>query len=218
MLSKLLMGLLALGLLMMAVPADDKKAEAPKKDETKKEEPKKNELKKEDANPVVVMETNFGTIEIELNTEKAPKTVANFLAYTDDKFYDGLIFHRVMSTFMIQGGGFEPGMKKKDTKETVKNEADNGLSNTEGTIAMARTNEADSATSQFFISAKDNSKILDKAFVKDGVGYCVFGKVTKGMDVVEKIKAVKCEANPYNRSEISSPIEDVVIKSVKRKK
>jgi len=210
MLSKLLMGLLALGFLVMASPAQDKKAEAPKK-----EEPKKDDAK---ANPVVVVETNFGDFEIELNAEKAPKTVANFLAYTDDKFYDGLIFHRVMSTFMIQGGGFGPGMKKKDTKEAIKNEANNGLSNTEGTIAMARTSEPDSATSQFFINVKDNSKILDKAFVQDGVGYCVFGKVTKGMDVVDKIKAVKCEANPYNRREISSPLEDVVIKSVKRKK
>jgi cyclophilin family peptidyl-prolyl cis-trans isomerase len=208
MLFKSLLGLLAVALLVTLAPAEDKKTEAPKKEEVKKPE----------ANPVVVIETNFGSIEVELFADKAPKTVANFLAYTDDKFYDGLIFHRVMSTFMIQGGGFEPGLKKKDTKEAIKNEADNNLSNTEGTIAMARTQEADSATSQFFINTADNSKKLDKAHVPDGVGYCVFGKVVAGSDVVNKIKEVKCEANPFNKREVSSPIEDVVIKSVKRKK
>ena len=210
MLFRMLLGSLALCLFVMAAPAQDKKAEAPKKEEQKKDDAK--------ANPVVVIETSFGSIEVELFADKAPKTVENFLAYTDNKFFDGLIFHRIISTFMIQGGGFEPGLKKKDTKEAIKNEAANGLSNTEGTIAMARTPEADSATSQFFINTADNSKKLDKAHVEDGIGYCVFGKVTKGMDVVEKIKAVKCEANPFNRREISSPIEDVVIKSIKRKK
>jgi cyclophilin family peptidyl-prolyl cis-trans isomerase len=213
MLFRVLLGVLALGLFAMATPAEDKKPDAPKK-----EEPKKNELKNEAVNPIVIIDTNFGAIEVELFADKAPKTVANFLAYTDDKFYDGLIFHRVMSTFMIQGGGFEPGLKKKDTKEAIKNEADNNLSNTEGTIAMARTQEADSATSQFFINTADNSKKLDKAHVEDKVGYCVFGKVVAGSDVVAKIKEVKCEANPFNKREISSPIEDIVIKSIKRKK
>jgi peptidyl-prolyl cis-trans isomerase B (cyclophilin B) len=167
-------------------------------------------------NPVVVMDTSLGTIEIELFEDKAPVTVKNFLGYVDDKFYDGLIFHRVMSDFMIQGGGMEQGMKPKKTKEPIKNEASNGLSNTVGTIAMARTMAADSATSQFFINVADNSGKLDPAATRDKVGYCVFGKVSKGMDVVEKIKGVKCKEN--ERGELAVPIEDVVIKSVTRKK
>jgi cyclophilin family peptidyl-prolyl cis-trans isomerase len=165
------------------------------------------------ANPVVVIETNMGTIEAELYEDKAPGTVKNFLSYIDDKHYDGLIFHRVISTFMIQGGGFEPGMKQKKTKDPIKNESTNGLSNVKGTLAMARTNVADSATSQFFINVKDNT-FLDKANSPDGVGYCVFGAVTKGMDVVDKIKDVKTgRKNGFG----DVPVEDVVIKSIKKK-
>jgi cyclophilin family peptidyl-prolyl cis-trans isomerase len=168
----------------------------------------------EKGNPVVVLETSLGTVEVELFEDKAPETVKNFLGYVDDKHYDGLIFHRVISTFMIQGGGFEPGMKQKKTKDPIKNESDNGVSNVTGTIAMARTKAADSATSQFFINVKDNTN-LDKANFPDKVGYCVFGKVTKGMEVVEKIRDVK---TGMSEGFSDVPTEDVVIKSVTRKK
>ena len=168
-----------------------------------------------DKNPVVVMETSMGTIKIELYQDKAPGTVKNFLSYVDDKFYDGTIFHRVISNFMIQGGGFEAGMKEKKTKAAIKNESDNGLSNTVGTIAMARTGEPDSATGQFYINVKDNSKGLDRPAkpknAKD-VGYCVFGKVIEGMDVVNKIKDVDTgKSGDFD----DVPTKDVVIKSVR---
>lgn len=160
-------------------------------------------------NPVVVMETNYGTIKIELNSAKAPKTVENFLKYVDDKFYDGTIFHRVISSFMIQGGGFTPGMKEKQTREAIKNESQNGLSNTRGTIAMARTSDLDSATAQFYINVVDNSGKLDKP------RYCVFGKVIEGMDVVDKIKEVETgDKGPHE----NVPVKDVIIKSVRRAK
>jgi cyclophilin family peptidyl-prolyl cis-trans isomerase len=165
------------------------------------------------ANPVVVMETNHGTIKIELFADKAPATVKNFLQYVEDKHYDGLIFHRVIETFMIQGGGFEPGMKEKKTRDPIKNESNNGLSNLRGTIAMARTNVLDSATSQFYINVKDN-KGLDGTADKAS-GYTVFGRVTEGMDVVDKIKAVKTGTkNGFD----DVPEEDVVIKSVRLEK
>jgi cyclophilin family peptidyl-prolyl cis-trans isomerase len=162
-------------------------------------------------NPIVVMETSLGTIKIELFEDKAPITVKNFLGYVKDKHYDGLIFHRVIENFMIQGGGFEPGMKQKQTKDPIKNEAGNGLSNARGTIAMARTRVADSATSQFFINVKDNTA-LDRANSADGVGYCVFGKVIDGMDVVDKIRKVKT-GRKMGFDDV--PDEDVVIKSIK---
>ena len=145
-------------------------------------------------NTVVVVETSMGTIKIELFDDKAPITVKNFLSYVDGKHYDGTIFHRVIGKensdhdFMIQGGGYEPGMKEKKTKEPIKNEASNGISNTRGTLAMARTNDPDSATAQFFINVADN-KFLDKA--GRNPGYAVFGKVVEGMDIVDRIKAVK---------------------------
>ncbi len=164
-----------------------------------------------DKNPVVVMETSKGTIKIELFQDKAPITVKNFLQYVEDKHYDGLIFHRVIPTFMIQGGGFQPGMKERKTHDPIKNESANGLSNERGTIAMARTNIPDSATSQFFINVKDNDN-LDKAKARDGVGYCVFGKVIEGLDVVDKIKDVKTgSVGPHD----DVPTEDVLIKSVR---
>jgi cyclophilin family peptidyl-prolyl cis-trans isomerase len=172
------------------------------------------------ANPVVVVETSLGTIKIELFEDKSPITVKNFLSYVDDKFYDGTVFHRVIPDFMVQGGGFEPGMKQKKTKDPIKNESGNGLSNTAGTIAMARTNDPNSATSQFFINVGDNSR-LDKF----GGGYCVFGKVVDGMDVVNKIKGVKT-GTKKQKIEVDGkevevphqnvPVDDVVIKSVKR--
>jgi peptidyl-prolyl cis-trans isomerase B (cyclophilin B) len=162
------------------------------------------------ANPIVVVETSMGTVKIELFEEKAPVTVKNFLAYVDDKFYDGTVFHRVIPNFMIQGGGFEPGMKQKETKKPIKNEASNGLSNNKYTIAMARTMDPDSATAQFFINVKDN-KFLDKSAESDG--YAVFGKVIEGADVVDKIKEVKTGARGGHRD---VPVDDVVIKSVRR--
>src|SRR5262245_60131333 len=164
------------------------------------------------ANPVVVMETSMGTIKIELFEDKAPITVKNFLSYVDSNHYDGVIFHRVIENFMIQGGGMLPGMKEKDTKAAIKNESSNGVKNEKYTVAMARTSVPDSATSQFFINVKDND-FLDKANSRDGVGYCVFGKVTEGMDVVEKIKAVKTTTKGGHEN---VPVEDVVIKSVKK--
>jgi peptidyl-prolyl cis-trans isomerase B (cyclophilin B) len=163
-------------------------------------------------NPVVVMDTSMGTIKIELYADKAPITVKNFLGYVDDKFYDGTIFHRVIPTFMIQGGGMQPGLKEKRTKEPIKNESTNNLSNERGTLAMARTNRPDSATAQFFINVKDN-KFLDRAEARDGVGYCVFGKVIEGLDVVDKIKAVETGDKGGHEN---VPVNDVVIKSVRR--
>jgi cyclophilin family peptidyl-prolyl cis-trans isomerase len=167
----------------------------------------------EGANPRVVLETSMGTVKLELFQDKAPDTVKNFLSYVDKGFYDGTLFHRVMSGFMIQGGGFEPGMKKKETDPPVKNEAGNGLSNERGTLAMARTNEVDSATAQFFINHVDNAKLDHKDNTAFGFGYCVFGKVTEGMDVVDKIAAVATTTKGMFEN---VPVSDVVIKSVKR--
>jgi len=132
-------------------------------------------------NPQVVMETSKGTVVIELYGDKAPMTTANFIAYVEAKFYDGTIFHRVIRNFMIQGGGFTADMQKKDNRPPVKNEADNGLKNNTGTIAMARTSDPHSATSQFFINVKDNTPLNHKSKTRNGWGYCVFGRVIKGM-------------------------------------
>ena len=165
-------------------------------------------------NPTIVVETSMGSFEIELFADKAPLTTTNILGYVDDKFYDGLIVHRVIPTFMVQMGGLDAKLKTKDTKEKIKNESTNGLSNKRGTVAMARTNVADSATSQFFVNVVDND-FLDKANARDEVGYCVFGKVTKGMDIVDKIKDVKTETRGGTPN---VPTEDVTIKSVRVKK
>jgi peptidyl-prolyl cis-trans isomerase B (cyclophilin B) len=154
----------------------------------------------------VVMETSLGTIKIELDGDKAPVTTANFLSYVDDKFYDGTIFHRVIPNFMVQGGGMQPGMAQKKTKPPIKNESGNGLLNKRGAIAMARTNDLNSATSQFFINVKDNDFLDDNK-------YCVFGKVTEGMDVVDKIKAVPTGRKGHHDD---VPVKDVVIQSVRR--
>ncbi len=154
----------------------------------------------------VILTTNHGKITIELDAEKAPKTVENFLAYVNSGHYAGTIFHRVIDGFMIQGGGFEPGMKQKPTNATVENEAKNGLKNDLYTLAMARTSDPHSASAQFFININNNA-FLDYPG-QDGWGYCVFGKVTDGADVVEKIKSVKT-----TRSGMFAdvPVEDVVI-------
>lgn len=170
-------------------------------------------------NPVVVMETSMGNIKIELYPDKAPITVKNFLQYVDDKYYDGTIFHRVIPTFMIQGGGFEPGkvaqnQEKPGTRAPIKNEAGNGLFNQRGTIAMARTGDPHSATAQFFINVTDND-FLDREKAQDGFGYCVFGKVIDGMDVVDKIRAVPTRVIIPRLIE-DVPVEDVIIKSVRR--
>ena len=156
---------------------------------------------------MVKLHTNHGVITLELDAEKAPQTVANFLAYVEAGHYDNTIFHRVIGNFMIQGGGFEPGMKQKDTQAPIKNEAGNGLSNTAGTIAMARTSDPHSATAQFFINVGDNL-FLDKEQSPDGWGYCVFGRVTEGMDVVNKIKGVATGRSGFHQD---VPKEDVVI-------
>jgi len=170
-------------------------------------------------NPVVVIETSMGTIKAELFEDKAPVTVKNFLSYTDEKFFDETIFHRVIGKenkgddFMIQGGGFTADMKQKETKGQIKNEATNGLKNERGTLAMARTPAVDSATAQFFINLKDNDFLNHKSATTSGFGYCVFGKVVEGMDVVDKIKAVKTTTKsgmPDN------PVETITIKSVRR--
>jgi peptidyl-prolyl cis-trans isomerase B (cyclophilin B) len=163
-------------------------------------------------NPQVVITTSQGTIKAELFEDKAPISVKNFLDYVDENFYDGTIFHRVISNFMIQGGGFEPGMKQKKNKAPIKNESGNRVSNERGTLAMARTNVPDSATSQFFINTVDNA-FLNKSQAGDGVGYAVFGKVVEGLDVVDKIKAVKT-ANKGGHGDV--PVQDVVIQSIRR--
>lgn len=141
-------------------------------------------------NPIVVLQTTMGDIKIELYPDKAPETVKNFLWYVNHKFYDGLIFHRVIKNFMIQGGGFTKEMKRKQPNAPIKNEADNGLSNQKGTIAMARTQKIHSASSQFFINLKDNQFLDHKNKTSGGYGYAVFGKVIDGMDVVDKIGSV----------------------------
>lgn len=163
-------------------------------------------------NTQVLLETNHGSLTIELEDDKAPITVKNFLSYVDEGFYNGTIFHRVISNFMIQGGGFEPGLKQKKTKGNIQNESTNGLANKRGTLAMARTSEPNSASSQFFINVTDND-FLDKAKARDRVGYCVFGRVIKGMEVVDKIKVVSTgDSGGYG----DVPTQDVVITSAKR--
>jgi peptidyl-prolyl cis-trans isomerase B (cyclophilin B) len=154
----------------------------------------------------VILATNHGKIKLELDAEKAPKTVENFLAYVTSGHYDGTIFHRVIDGFMIQGGGFEPGMKQKPTNEPIENEAKNGLKNEPYTVAMARTSDPHSASAQFFINVKDNS-FLDYPG-QDGWGYCVFAKVVEGNDVVDKIKSVKTTRTGMFAD---VPVENVVI-------
>ena len=168
--------------------------------------------KKMAANPVVVMETSMGNVEIELFADKAPISVENFLKYADEGFYSGTIFHRVINDFMIQGGGFTDSLSQKPTKAPIKNEAENGLKNEKGTLAMARTNVVDSATAQFFINVKDNGFLNHTD--KSNFGYAVFGKVISGMDVVDKIKAVPTTTKQGYENVPSTP---VVIKSMKRK-
>ena len=155
---------------------------------------------------MVKLSTNFGDITLELNAEKAPITVANFLQYVESGFYDGVIFHRVIDGFMVQGGGFDANMKQKATKDEIKNEADNGLSNDKYTVAMARTSIPDSASSQFFINVGDNGFLNHTAKNASGWGYCVFGKVIDGMDVVDKIRAVKTTSKAGHQDVPAEPV------------
>jgi peptidyl-prolyl cis-trans isomerase B (cyclophilin B) len=192
--------------------AEKKEAKATATTQKKKEEKPKASGDKKMTN--VIIETSLGNIEVELNAEKAPISVANFLKYVDSKFYDGLIFHRVISGFMIQGGGMDENMKEKKNGEQIKNEATNGLKNDRGTIAMARTSVVDSATSQFFINTVDNGFLNHSAPTPQGYGYAVFGKVTSGMDVVDKIRAVPTGTSMGMADVPKTP---VVIKTIKRK-
>jgi peptidyl-prolyl cis-trans isomerase B (cyclophilin B) len=162
---------------------------------------------------VVKLHTNFGEITLELDAEKAPITVANFLKYVDNEFYDGTIFHRVINNFMIQGGGFDTDMKQKNTEAEITNEADNGLGNDKYTIAMARTSAPHSASSQFFINVADNDFLNHTSPTGSGWGYCVFGKVTAGMDVIDKIKQV---ATTNRKGHQDVPVENVVIERATR--
>jgi peptidyl-prolyl cis-trans isomerase B (cyclophilin B) len=157
---------------------------------------------------MVKLITNMGTITIDLDAERAPETVKNFLQYVKDGHYDNTVFHRVIDGFMIQGGGFEPGMRQKPTRDPVANEAKNGLKNDRGTVAMARTGDPHSASAQFFINIADNAFLNHTAPTPQGWGYCVFGRVTEGMDVVEKIKAVRTGSKGMHKD---VPVEDVVI-------
>jgi peptidyl-prolyl cis-trans isomerase B (cyclophilin B) len=165
-----------------------------------------NNLSTQGKKTMIKLHTTLGAITLQLDAEKAPLSVANFIEYVNSGFYDGTIFHRVMDNFMIQGGGFEPGMKQKPTNAPVKNEAANGLKNEKYTVAMARTSDPHSATAQFFINATNND-FLDYPG-QDGWGYCVFGKVVEGMDVVDAIRKVKTGNSGFHQN---VPKEDVVI-------
>jgi peptidyl-prolyl cis-trans isomerase B (cyclophilin B) len=157
---------------------------------------------------MIKLNTNHGVILLKLDAEKAPVTAQNFLQYVQDGYYDNTIFHRVIPGFMIQGGGFAPGMKQKETRETIENEAHNGLKNKRGSIAMARTSEPHSASAQFFINVVDNEFLDFKSKSSSGWGYCVFGEVVDGLDVVDKIKAVKTGDKGFHQN---VPVSDVVI-------
>ena len=157
---------------------------------------------------MIKLHTNFGVIAIELDAEKAPESAKNFTAYAEAGHYDNTVFHRVIPGFMVQGGGFEPGMKQKPCKGPIKNEADNGLKNDVYTVAMARTSDPHSATAQFFINVADNEFLNFKAPNANGWGYCVFGKVVEGTDVVDKIKGVRTGTSGFHQD---VPKEDVII-------
>jgi len=164
------------------------------------------------ANPKVIMTTNVGAFTIELDADKAPKSVGNFLNYVQQGYYNGTIFHRVISDFMIQGGGFTPDLQRKPTNAQIMNEANNGLKNLKGTLAMARTGDPHSATAQFFINVKDNDFLNHRAPTPRGWGYAVFGKVVKGMNVVEKIRNVQTGSKGHFRSDV--PKTDIIIENV----
>jgi len=161
---------------------------------------------------MITLHTNYGDIKLALNTDKAPNTAENFLQYAKSGHYDNTIFHRVIPGFMIQGGGFEPEMKQKSSNNSIKNEANNDLSNVRYSVSMARTSEPHSASDQFFINVSDNNFLDFRAETSDGWGYCVFAQVVEGKDVVDKICAVKTD--DYGNGHQDVPIDDVIIKSV----
>ena len=207
-----------LATLLIAIGCDGG-GESPTATDTAAEQAKKEALeKKKEPEPltgkhVVIMETTKGTVKMELDADKAPKTVENFLGYADRRFYDGTIFHRVVKRFMVQGGGLTFDLKRKMTRDSIENESDNGLKNVKGAVSMARGKDPQSATSQFFINLR-NSKQLDHGHPKgDGAGYCVFGKVIEGMEVVEEIGKVK---TTEQRSRKDVPVVPVFIKSIRR--
>ncbi|MGB0948088.1 MAG: peptidylprolyl isomerase [Pseudoalteromonas marina] len=160
---------------------------------------------------MVVLHTNFGDITIKMFEQEAPNTVKNFLEYANAGFYNGTIFHRVIDGFMVQGGGFVSGMEQKDVNDPIQNEANNGLSNKVGTLAMARTPDPHSATAQFFINVNNNDFLNHSSETSQGWGYCVFAEVVEGMDIVEKIKGVATGSNGFHQD---VPLEDVIIESV----
>lgn len=160
---------------------------------------------------MITLHTNKGDITLELDFDKAPKTAANFKQYAEEGFYEGTIFHRVIDGFMIQGGGMDADMQQKPTREAIENEADNGLKNETGTLAMARTGDPHSATAQFFINVKDNGFLNHSAKNAQGWGYCVFGKVTDGMDVVNEIKGTATGSKGFHQD---VPVESIVIEKV----
>lgn len=203
-------GIALFGFWLMTSPALAKDAKSAAQPKTQKGDAVTTAQK----NPVVVFETSLGTFEIELNSEKAPLSAANFLKYVDDGFYSGTIFHRVIPDFMIQGGGFTESMSQKPTREPIKNEASNGLKNLRGTVAMARTSDINSATAQFFVNTVDNGFLDHRNTSPSGYGYAVFGKVVSGMDVIDKIRAVPT-ANKGMHENV--PVTPVVIKSAKQK-
>lgn len=198
----ILIGLVLLGILTFGFIS--------KKETTKMEQP---QFEQFTSNPQVVLETSLGPIVLELYHEQAPITVANFLRYVDSHFYDGTIFHRVIPGFMIQGGGFTEAMEEKHTEAPIKNEAGNGLSNLRGTVAMARTAVVDSATSQFFINTVDNFYLDHQDTSIEGYGYCVFGQVTKGMEIVDRIQKIPTGTVGYFQD---VPQEPVIILSARR--
>lgn len=163
-------------------------------------------------NPKVVFETSFGDVEIELFRDKAPKGVANFLRYAEEKLYDGTVFHRIIPSFVVQGGGFEPDLTRKKTYEPLQNEADNGLKNERGTLAWARTPDPNSATNQFFINLKDNPALDHKEKTQRGWGYAVFGRVTKGLEIADKISQVPTRPNGPH---FNFPADPVLLRGVK---
>ena len=185
--------------------------DAATKQATEKETQSKTSGEKMSANPIIKIETNKGTITIQLDAEKAPISSKNMVNYVKDSFYDGLIFHRVIPGFMVQGGGMNPDMSEKASKAQIQNEANNGLKNERGTLAMARTNIPHSASSQFFINLKDNTFLNHTSETAQGWGYAVFGKVTEGMDIVDEIAKVKT-GNHGHHGDV--PVDAVVIKKM----
>ena len=169
----------------------------------------------EGENPLVTLKTSMGEITLELYPDKAPITVKNFIQYAEEGFYDGTIFHRVIKSFMVQGGGFDNKISKKSTRPAIKNEAANGLKNDRGTIAMARTTAPDSATAQFFINTVNNGSLNFRNPSRSGIGYCVFGRVTEGLEVLDKIEA---EKTGFRKGMRDVPITDIVIESATLKK